>query len=188
MTNTILRLGFLLWCALEIGLAVHNRLARRTALVRDRGSHLLLLGALVLGLWVAFRFRGLSATRIDPSAEWLAYLAGTLFLIGLALRIHAVVTLGSFFTTSVTVRARHRLVRSGLYAHLRHPGYLGSLLIFTALGLSFHNWLSVALLLAFIVPAFLNRMRVEERALVEAFGEEYTAYARTTKRLVPGLY
>jgi protein-S-isoprenylcysteine O-methyltransferase Ste14 len=188
MESTILRLGFLLWCALEIGLTAHNRIARRTALVRDRGSHLLLLGAFVLGLWLAFRFRSLPATRIDPAAEWLAWLAGALFLIGLAARIHAVVTLGSFFTTSVTVRTRHRLVRRGLYAHIRHPGYLGSLLIFTALGLSFHNWVSVALLLGSIVPAFLNRMRVEERALAEAFGEEYTAYAQATRRLLPGLY
>ena len=188
MDGLILRFAFLLWCVLEIGLAVHNRIARPTSLERDRGSRLLLLGAIVLGLWLAFRARGLTATRIDPTAEWLTYVGGALFLIGLALRIHAVATLGGFFTTSVTVRDHHRLVRRGLYAQIRHPGYLGSLLIFTALGLSFHNWVSVALLLALVLPAFLNRIRIEERALAEAFGEEYTAYMRTTKRLVPGLY
>jgi protein-S-isoprenylcysteine O-methyltransferase Ste14 len=42
-----------------------------------------------------------------------------------------------------------------------------------------------------VVPptvALLYRIRIEEAALREAFGEEYVAYSNTTKRLVPGLY
>ena len=34
----------------------------------------------------------------------------------------------------------------------------------------------------------LRRIRVEERALREAFGEEYELYARATKRLVPKVF
>lgn len=34
----------------------------------------------------------------------------------------------------------------------------------------------------------MYRMRVEERALREAFGEEYVTYSRGTKRQIPGLY
>jgi protein-S-isoprenylcysteine O-methyltransferase Ste14 len=36
--------------------------------------------------------------------------------------------------------------------------------------------------------ALLYRIHVEERALRGAFGEEYVAYSRVTKRLVPGIY
>lgn len=39
-------------------------------------------------------------------------------------------------------------------------------------------------------PSFvaLYRMQVEERALKDTFGDEYIAYARTAKRLIPRLY
>jgi protein-S-isoprenylcysteine O-methyltransferase Ste14 len=42
-----------------------------------------------------------------------------------------------------------------------------------------------------MVPPFaalLYRIHVEEAALTGAFGEQYTDYSRTTKRLVPGIY
>jgi len=36
--------------------------------------------------------------------------------------------------------------------------------------------------------AFLYRIHVEERVLLEAFGERYRAYMERTKRLIPLLY
>jgi len=79
-------------------------------------------------------------------------------------------------------------VRRGLYGRIRHPGYLGSLLIFSGLGFSFQNWLSAAALIALSVGGFLYRIHVEERVLAATFGREYDEYARETKRLVPGVY
>jgi protein-S-isoprenylcysteine O-methyltransferase Ste14 len=34
----------------------------------------------------------------------------------------------------------------------------------------------------------LYRIHVEEAALMQAFGEAYRDYSRTTKRLLPGIY
>jgi protein-S-isoprenylcysteine O-methyltransferase Ste14 len=36
--------------------------------------------------------------------------------------------------------------------------------------------------------AFAYRIHVEERALTEALGDQYRAYAAGTKRLIPGLF
>jgi protein-S-isoprenylcysteine O-methyltransferase Ste14 len=36
--------------------------------------------------------------------------------------------------------------------------------------------------------ALMYRIHVEERALTEAFGNEYVDYSRVTKRLLPGIY
>ena len=43
---------------------------------------------------------------------------------------------------------------------------------------------------AFVPPtlAVLYRIRVEEAALMGAFGNEYEEYRQATKRLIPGLY
>jgi protein-S-isoprenylcysteine O-methyltransferase Ste14 len=39
-----------------------------------------------------------------------------------------------------------------------------------------------------IIAAFLWRIRIEERALTDALGEEYRAYTQRTKRLIPFVY
>jgi protein-S-isoprenylcysteine O-methyltransferase Ste14 len=62
------------------------------------------------------------------------------------------------------------------------------LLVFLAVGLHARNWIGLAVAFLPTTAALLYRMDVEERALTEAFGEEYVAYSRDTKRLVPGLY
>jgi protein-S-isoprenylcysteine O-methyltransferase len=59
---------------------------------------------------------------------------------------------------------------------------------FAGLGLAFGSWVgaAVALLVGFL--GILPRIRVEERALADAFGDEYADYALTTARLVPYLW
>jgi protein-S-isoprenylcysteine O-methyltransferase Ste14 len=39
-----------------------------------------------------------------------------------------------------------------------------------------------------IIGAFLWRVRIEERALLGALGEQYRPYMRRTKRLIPFIY
>jgi protein-S-isoprenylcysteine O-methyltransferase Ste14 len=62
------------------------------------------------------------------------------------------------------------------------------LLMFLAVGLIERNWISLAIMLIIPTAALLYRIHVEEIALREHFGEEYVAYSRETKRLVPGVY
>jgi protein-S-isoprenylcysteine O-methyltransferase Ste14 len=71
---------------------------------------------------------------------------------------------------------------------LRHPSYAGLLLAFLGFGLATADWVSLAAVWLPVLAAVLYRIRVEERLLVESFGDEYRDYARATKRLVPGLF
>lgn len=80
------------------------------------------------------------------------------------------------------------LVRRGPYRHLRRPAYTGALLAHLGLGLSFANWFSLLPSFAPFLAAAADRMRVEGRALREAFGADYDDYARSTKRLTPKIY
>jgi protein-S-isoprenylcysteine O-methyltransferase len=111
-----------------------------------------------------------------------------LLVVGIAIRLTAVYTLGKYFTSVVVIQHDHQLIRTGLYKHLRHPAYAGLLLAHLGLGLSFSNWFSLALSSAPYFLVALYRMRVEEQALAGAFGADYVAYAKTTKRLIPGIY
>jgi len=116
-------------------------------------------------------------------------LLGLLCLVaGITIRWTAIYTLGKYFTGTVLIKTDHQLVRTGPYRYVRHPAYAGALLAHFGLGLAFANWFSLAFSsIPFLMAAFY-RMRVEERALREAFGAEYADYAQATRRLVPGLY
>ena len=110
------------------------------------------------------------------------------FALGTALRWWAVVHLGRFFTVDVTVASDHRVVDSGPYRAMRHPSYTGVLMQFVGWALSLGNAFALPVVVVPIFLALAYRIRVEEAALRGALGEEYSAYCRRTRRLVPGIY
>ena len=117
------------------------------------------------------------------------YLFGfLLFLGGLILRWYSIGYLGRYFTVDVSISAEHKLIDSGPYRYIRHPTYTGALLAFLGLGFCFGNWLSILFMTVPIIAAFLWRIRIEERALTDALGEDYRAYTQRTKRLIPFVY
>jgi protein-S-isoprenylcysteine O-methyltransferase Ste14 len=96
-------------------------------------------------------------------------------------------SLGRHYTLTVTVTDTQRLVRTGPYRFIRHPGYAGTLAALIGMTLMLGNWLCVASLTP-ILPALAYRIRLEERLLVAVFGTNYRLYqAETPYRLVPGL-
>jgi protein-S-isoprenylcysteine O-methyltransferase Ste14 len=56
------------------------------------------------------------------------------------------------------------------------------------MGVVMHNWLSIVVLLVPVTLVMLNRIAVEERALLATIGAPYAEYCRQTRRLIPGVY
>lgn len=112
----------------------------------------------------------------------------TLIICGLIVRWFAILSLRHQFTVDVSIRKDHRIIKEGIYRFVRHPAYAGSLLSFFGLGFCFSNYLSILIISVPICVAFLHRIRIEEEALIQAFGSEYLDYRASTKRLIPGIY
>lgn len=108
--------------------------------------------------------------------------------IGIPLRWWSVRTLSRLFTIRIAIREGHRLIRSGPYRLLRHPSYTGALLTFAGFGLALGDGLALIAAIVPVTMAFLHRIRIEEHMLAQAFPDEYPAYARATKRLLPLLW
>jgi len=128
-------------------------------------------------------------TKLPITNEvWIYYLGVAFILIGILLRYIIIRSLGKYFTVDVTIRQNHKIKKEGFYKYVRHPSYSFSLLTSLGLGLYLNNWLS--LVLAIIPPllAFGYRIKIEERTLIEQFGEEYLEYRRKTKKLIPFIY
>jgi protein-S-isoprenylcysteine O-methyltransferase Ste14 len=118
----------------------------------------------------------------------LLYLGSVLIIAGMIIRFIAFITLGKFFTVNLALQNDHRLIITGLYKHIRHPSYSGSLLSFLGFGLSLNNWLSLIIIIIPILVTFINRINIEEKLLQKQFGEEYSDYKKRTKRLIPMIY
>jgi protein-S-isoprenylcysteine O-methyltransferase Ste14 len=85
---------------------------------------------------------------------------------------------------------RHALcgiVRSGLYAHVRHPRYADLALGFIAWGLLTGSE-GIFLLAIVSILMYLIVAPLEERELREQYGSEYEAYARAVPRFLPRLW
>jgi protein-S-isoprenylcysteine O-methyltransferase len=162
----------------ELYLAFTRR-ARAGATSRDRHSLILLWAVIIVSFWFGVQMVWLApgATLPHPSGFYL--IGFCLFLGGLILR---------YFTVDVSISAEHRLIDSGPYRFVRHPTYTGALLAFLGLGFCLGNWLSILFLSLPIIAVFLRRVRIEERALLGALGDQYRPYMRRTKRLIPFIY
>ncbi len=106
---------------------------------------------------------------------------------GLGLRLKATRTLGKYFSPTTRVLAEHKLITHGVYKHIRHPIYLGSMLAFFSVPLIFHSSYGL-IVTALAIPFILHRIQIEEQMFVEKFGDEYSEYIKNTKKLIPYLY
>ncbi len=110
-----------------------------------------------------------------------------LFRAGGPLRLWRVFVLGRRYSRLFALQPGHTLVTSGIYGVIRHPSYLGLLVLMLGWGLAFRSWVGV-LLTVLLLPPLLARIRAEERLLRSQFGAEYDAYRTRTARLIPRLY
>jgi protein-S-isoprenylcysteine O-methyltransferase Ste14 len=131
----------------------------------------------------------LAAVWTGAAIPWLRpqiTIAGiVVFVLGSALRWWAILTLGQYFTFEVAVRSTQSVVQSGPYRFVRHPSYTGILIMLLGVGLALTNWASIVVMLVGGLVGLLYRIRVEERALVEALGQPYTDYMRHSRMFIP---
>lgn len=110
-----------------------------------------------------------------------------LFSMGVSIRLVARRALGKYFSSGLKTTQKHELIKHGIYKYIRHPAYLGSLLLSPGVPLIFSSLYGFLLILG-IIPCFLYRIRIEESMLIEKFGNEYREYMKETKKIIPFIY
>jgi protein-S-isoprenylcysteine O-methyltransferase Ste14 len=174
------------WVISEVILLILAR-SNKNSVDHDEGSIVLLNVTIYIcvALGVSLGFLGIGHIRgFSSTIPWM----GLCFIvIGLIVRWVSILTLRKYFTTNVVIQNDHRIIKSGIYRFVRHPSYTGSIISFLGLGLAFVNWLATIILVVPITIAFMKRIKIEERALENAFGEEYITYRKSTWLLFPWL-
>jgi protein-S-isoprenylcysteine O-methyltransferase Ste14 len=155
--------------------------------ILSRAVHIALGCAAVLLVWEPSTGRGFLGYRLIPSAGWVAWLGLALTFGGCAFAVWARATLGSNWSSTVTVKQDHELILRGPYAVVRHPIYTGLLLALTGTVIAVGEIRAfIGLGLAFI--AFLLKSAAEEKFMREEFSTEYVQYSQRVRRLIPFVF
>ena len=83
------------------------------------------------------------------------------------------------------MREGHEFVTGGPFAYARHPVYFSMILELFSIGLILNAWITLDIVLVIFTPTLIARVRIEERALLEQFGDAYKTYMRTTPAILP---
>jgi len=107
-----------------------------------------------------------------------------IYTAGLLVAISCRLQLGENWSDIETAKvlSHQAVVSNGIYRYIRHPIYVGDLLLLAGLELSLNSWLVAAV--ALMTPVVLWKAVCEERMLVETL-PGYREYCNTTKRFVP---
>jgi len=83
-------------------------------------------------------------------------------------------------------RAKSQLVATGIYGRVRHPQYLGFILI--TLGMNV-LWVTISTLLLWpiLVIVYYRLAKQEDKEIEQRFGEEYQKYKQTVPMFIPHL-
>lgn len=76
------------------------------------------------------------------------------------------------------------IARTGPYSYVRHPQYIGFMLVMFALLLAWPA-LSTVVMLPVLTLMYVRLARFEERSAVKQFGDEYRRYRETTPAFLP---
>lgn len=140
---------------------------------------------LLVVFWVSLGTH-LQSFAVAEAQNGLPVCAGSLVMtVGIGLRSAAMRVLGAYFVSEPRVRREQSLIRCGLYRYLRHPSETGLLCVAVGGALLLQSLTGLCVVVGFLLPVTLLRIREEERVLLCGFGEAYRNYSAEVRRLVP---
>ncbi|HLY71047.1 MAG TPA: isoprenylcysteine carboxylmethyltransferase family protein [Puia sp.] len=171
----------------EIILLVIKRSKRSSVKSRnDRKSLLFLWITITSSLTIAYAFSW-NQIRMSGRPTTLEIFGIVMFILGFVIRWIAIFQLGRMFTVDVSIANNHVLKTNGLYSMVRHPSYLGLLLILAGLSFLLNNLITSVIILP-IFTAIIYRISIEEKELLTEFGNQYRLYIYKIKKIIPLIY
>lgn len=106
--------------------------------------------------------------------DWLLFSVATF---GILIRLWSYYELGNLYTFDIGIRKDHKIISTGPYRYLAHPGYWGQYLVMICAGFFYGPFISLNILITCVLTyMFYKRIIVEEGMLHNYFGEEYRIY------------
>ena len=111
-----------------------------------------------------------------------------IMVIGISIRIISMLTLSRYYTRTLITVNNQELVKKGIYRTIRHPGYLGTILIWGFAGLAMQNLFIFLVAIILVLTAYYYRIVNEEKMLLTTFADKYLEYKKQSWRLLPFIW
>ena len=119
-----------------------------------------------------------------PIPSWARWLGAIITCFGMSLEFSTQIFLGKNYSTTLHISKEQSLVTTGPYRYVRHPMYTALITVGIGMGLlSTSGYFIIPFIVTGVVILF--RVRREENALIEKFGDEYIKYTKETGRFFP---
>ncbi len=162
----------------------HSLQLQSREILKDWTAILVALSAAIAIAWPVLE----AALREDVKVSVYTRVGGLLaMVVGWGVAYAGNRTIAASWSPTIAKDKAQELVTSGIYATVRHPLYLSGLLILVGTNVYFGSrwaWLGAAV--GFI--SIVIRIPIEERQLVQRFGQEYVDYQKRTQALVPWIW
>jgi protein-S-isoprenylcysteine O-methyltransferase Ste14 len=126
--------------------------------------------------WFAVLFILLVSLTGEPEKVSL-YVGTGLAILGALIRLWA----------SGHVKKNKELATDGPYAFVRHPLYVGNILLLAGFSLASSLWWSYPLMVALMLFYYPPTISYEDNKLRQFFGDSWEAWSKTTRALIPTL-
>lgn len=138
----------------------------------------------VFTLW-----RALTNSEQVTRTSWGLALGVVLILVGIAINYIAVRELKIARWNSAPLygvqRELNSLVDTGIYSIVRHPSYVGQIIMFAGCAVLYPSRYVVTFAIVFALYGVLLHTRIEEHFLIKRFGEAYVEYAQRVPAFLP---
>lgn len=174
---------YALWIILVIYLTLALGVTRETQghLGQSFGLLAAIIASFLLPRLSIFRF--LNFAPVNPGLSTIGIF---LCVAGMAFLVWARQSLGKNWSQTVAAKVGHELVTTGPYRYVRHPMYAGGLL--ASLGSALVRGGAWVFLLVILGSLFLWRVGAEDKLMARQFPNEFPAYKKRRKALIPFLW
>jgi len=178
-----------LWACWLLYWGISAKRVKTTVRRESLGSRLLHIVPLVIALELLWFDRFPPGWLTRPLVPWtpgLFWAGAVVTAGGFLFTVWARVHLGRNWSATVTLKQDHELITTGPYGIVRHPIYTGLLIAIIGSAIARDEVRGV---LAVVVAwaALWRKLKLEEKWMVEMFGEKYRAYRARVPALIPGL-
>lgn len=138
-------------------------------------------------VWGQFVLLALLLLPGDPlwRGPWVTAISVTLVAVGGALAVAGAVALGSDLVPWVAPKPGAPLRTDGIYRFTRNPIYVG-IIVATAGWVLWRARVELVVIWVLLATVLIMKAHIEQHRLIDAFGDEYRAYARRTPLLLFG--
>ena len=145
----------------------------------------------LLSGWLERRYPGLDPLSHDAGHLWWTLTgrhgdphSGVLHILSNLLILAGFILLAQAWRVLYQAQSQHTLATTGVYAHLRHPQYVGFIVIMFGFLLQWPTILTVVMF-PLLMWMYVRLAHSEERDAQREFGVEYERYAAMTPRWIP---